>query len=917
MRIAIYLDAITGGFETDLVRAQKISARAFKEIKKEAAEANKRLGNVFAGAIAASAAGFAFAVKKGVDHMDDLSKAAQRAGTSTEFMSGLEYQAKLADVSLDGLQGAIKKLSVNMAEAQAKNGEMRDLFKTTLGVDVENADGSLRDMSEVFPEIADRMANMRDGSEKVALAIKLFGRAGADLIPLLNDGAEGFRAAYEEAEKFGLIVSTQAGRDAEAFNDNLTRLASVAQGAGLELAKSLLRPLSEVTDLIVDTARDPAFQEDFGNAIRAIGEAAIAAVKGTSQFVNMLKFLHDEWRQFKGDIDDDDVTRWSDELAAARDALSKLKGEQAILPDPGEQWATPIVLRVDTTQIAAAEKRVKDLEAKVDEANARTLAKVAADQHAEASQRARDVTRQFSADSRDLFQTVTPPPRLPDSGAAKEREKAAKQLAKLRLEALGEEEQGVEQLKQKYAELDALLAQGAANAADAAKQRAEIRAGLAQQLVEPLRDAALTDEERQVKALQLEFTKLNNLVAAGALSREEADRIGARYAEDWRDAEQQKITQFELAAGVITEQEAAVRALNEQFKELQRTVDAGVSLPPGVPRLDQETADRLKAVMQAKFEQAQKQENRDEYRSLGSGLLQQGEYDLSPMEQRFAAEREATQQHFDELQEQILTSTKLTEDQRTDLMIRSAEARQAALADVDKQQAQGQIDMWASAFGNLSALMQTHNTKLFNIGKAAAIAEAAIKIPSMVLDAYEEGGPYIGPILAATVAAAGAVQIANIMNAEPPAYDEGGDIPAGKLGWVAERGNEILTASREPTLLTKPTLVMGPAHVTSRRDTEQLLRDREKFAGMFDEGGRIPAGSYGMVAEKKPELLRADGVAMPAVSRASRQEPQRMTEKHIHVWSEEEAANQAASSKAWERVIIHHVNRNRKQIPQF
>lgn len=65
-------------------------------------------------------------------------------------------------------------------------------------------------------------------------------------------------------------------------------------------------------------------------------------------------------------------------------------------------------------------------------------------------------------------------------------------------------------------------------------------------------------------------------------------------------------------------------------------------------------------------------------------------------------------------------------------------------------------------FGNLSALSKTSNKQLFEIGKAAAMAQAIINTSLAATRALAEGGPFLGPFLAASVVAAGGVQIAQI-----------------------------------------------------------------------------------------------------------------------------------------------------------
>ena len=62
---------------------------------------------------------------------------------------------------------------------------------------------------------------MEDGAGKTALAIKLFGKSGADLIPLLNQGRAGIKELTDEAAKLGIVISTETAAKAEQFNDTL------------------------------------------------------------------------------------------------------------------------------------------------------------------------------------------------------------------------------------------------------------------------------------------------------------------------------------------------------------------------------------------------------------------------------------------------------------------------------------------------------------------------------------------------------------------------------------------------------------------------------------------------------------------------------------------------------------------------
>ncbi len=241
--IVVDLLARTGSFETDTKRAARIAQQRAKEIDEAFAKAGRAIGLSLAAGAAAAAAAF----RATTNRMDELSKAAARASLPTEDFSRLAYAADLADVSMQDLQGAFGRLAKAQADALSGTGEQADAFRA-LGIEVKNADGSLRNTGGVFREFADKFQQFQGSPEIVAVGMRLFGRSFQNLIPLLKDGAAGLREAGEEADAFGVTLSTQAGQNAERFNDNLTRLAASARGLAMSLTAELLPTLNDLIE---------------------------------------------------------------------------------------------------------------------------------------------------------------------------------------------------------------------------------------------------------------------------------------------------------------------------------------------------------------------------------------------------------------------------------------------------------------------------------------------------------------------------------------------------------------------------------------------------------------------------------------------------------------------------------------------
>jgi hypothetical protein len=206
-----------------------------------------------AGALSLSTIGGA--LKSAANRMDDLGKAAQKIGIPVAELSKLEYAAKLADVSLDQLAGSVGKFSKGLAEMQSSGkGSVAEALQA-LNIAAVDAQGKLRPTSDIMADIAAKFAVMQDGAGKTAIAMALFGRSGAELIPLLNGGREAIAAAGDELERFGGVVSEQTAVAAENFNDNLTRLQTAGEALTMQVMEALLPSLVDLTNRFVELVK--------------------------------------------------------------------------------------------------------------------------------------------------------------------------------------------------------------------------------------------------------------------------------------------------------------------------------------------------------------------------------------------------------------------------------------------------------------------------------------------------------------------------------------------------------------------------------------------------------------------------------------------------------------------------------------
>ena len=211
--IVIDLLMRTGAFETDTKRAEA----ALKRFQKTATE------QMQAAAIAAGILGSAFLVlaKDSVDAMDKMNEASQKTGIAVEALSQLGYAAKMSGVDTESFTSAMVKFNRAIAEGATGSGSAAAAFKA-IGISAAELKSSNPD--EILARVAEKFSGYADGATKTALAVAIFGRAGADMIPMLNEGSKGIAAMREEADKLGATINTSAAKAADQFNDNLDRM---------------------------------------------------------------------------------------------------------------------------------------------------------------------------------------------------------------------------------------------------------------------------------------------------------------------------------------------------------------------------------------------------------------------------------------------------------------------------------------------------------------------------------------------------------------------------------------------------------------------------------------------------------------------------------------------------------------------
>lgn len=195
--------------------------------------------------------GFVEIFAKTTEFASQINDMSARVGVGTEALQELRYMAKLNGMGFEEMAQGARFLGHNMASAASGSEETGKAFRE-LGIKVTDAHGKLRPVSDVMDDAAEAMAKMPDGAKKTQLAMAIFGRSGAAMIPMLNEGREGFEKMRAEAREFGIVLDKETIKAGDDLGDNMDRLGFVLEGLRNQIGGPLLKDLNDIAVAVLE-----------------------------------------------------------------------------------------------------------------------------------------------------------------------------------------------------------------------------------------------------------------------------------------------------------------------------------------------------------------------------------------------------------------------------------------------------------------------------------------------------------------------------------------------------------------------------------------------------------------------------------------------------------------------------------------
>ena len=251
--------------------------------------------------------------KEAASNADDLLTLASVTGTTTDSVQELNYMADLTDVSFDRIKDSLKETTNKMQEAATGTGDAYEAYKQ-LRVEITNADGSLRSAQAVFFDTIDALGDMKNQTERDALAMDLMSESAQELNPLIDLGVEKMRAYAQEAHDMGYVLDKDALKSLQGVDDAYARLQNTQEGVKNQLSAEFAPYLEE-------------FYGDVTNGIKYIGD--VLQQSGLVDSFGMLL-------ETAGEIINPMDTLSNDKVPALTKALRPLSEVMAAIADAGD-----------------------------------------------------------------------------------------------------------------------------------------------------------------------------------------------------------------------------------------------------------------------------------------------------------------------------------------------------------------------------------------------------------------------------------------------------------------------------------------------------------------------------------------------------------------------------------------------------
>jgi hypothetical protein len=187
--------------------------------------------------------------------------AAAKQGKSLTQLIGLRQQLASAE------DAASKKSTSQLKAFQELGISQADLVKHG------------NDINFMLHAVADGMKNLPPGTDKAAIAAKLFGRTWQTIAPLIRDGSKALDEQLQTADKYGAVLGSKTLRQQEELIKSQRELKLASLGLKVAFGSAVTPALIHFDQLLTQVATDLHGPGSFDDKIKKVGQDVGPAIK--------------------------------------------------------------------------------------------------------------------------------------------------------------------------------------------------------------------------------------------------------------------------------------------------------------------------------------------------------------------------------------------------------------------------------------------------------------------------------------------------------------------------------------------------------------------------------------------------------------------------------------------------------------
>lgn len=197
----------------------------------------------------AGVGGLGYLIQQSFSSIDVLAKTSSKLGIATEKLAGFHLAAKLGGVEVRTFNMALQRMLRRMSEAAHDTGEAKAAIKE-LTLDARKL-GTMTPTRKLLI-LADAFAKVRNTSDKLRLAFKLFDSEGVAMVNVLGRGRKALEETMRQTRQFGTALSRIDAAKVEAANDAMSRFREMIRGIAVQIDRHLAPFVGAFADYLVD-----------------------------------------------------------------------------------------------------------------------------------------------------------------------------------------------------------------------------------------------------------------------------------------------------------------------------------------------------------------------------------------------------------------------------------------------------------------------------------------------------------------------------------------------------------------------------------------------------------------------------------------------------------------------------------------